>query len=287
MIKKKDQFEIELFKNFQHRKNLYDDIISFTVSSPLFSQEPKGMDFFSILLFESGSGTHTINSVEYPIQPHQLHMLHPGQVHSWNIHGDVKIHAIFVSGKLVSRFGNYYVYPVEFYKVNPVFNLSEEGYERLYYEFVGVIKEVEKKYSLREIVFSRLRIIAMIVSREAESKFIGDKMSTQDYQISRFILLVHGNFRSQRKVKFYAENLMITANYLNILCRKFLGMTATQFISQQIINEMKSEMLISNKSIKQIASEMNFIDLSTFSTYFKSNTGMSPSEYINFNKEIG
>ncbi len=64
-------------------------------------------------------------------------------------------------------------------------------------------------------------------------------------------------------------------------------MTATEFISQEIINETKSEMLISNKTIKQIAGEMNFTDLSTFSTYFKSSTGMSPSEFLIYSKELG
>lgn len=266
---------------------MYDDIISFTVDRPTISKEQKGMDFFSLLLFESGAGKHTINGTAYQILPRQLHILYPQQLHSWDIHGDVKIHVIFVSWKLFSRFDNYFVFPVEFYKTNSVIDLTAAGYQGLLNEFIGIRDEVEQRNSLREIVFSKLRIMALLISREAGTKFTQINKGTQDMLITRFILFVHANFRSQRKVSFYAEQLMITSNYLNTICRKFLGMTATEFISQEIINETKSEMLISNKTIKQIAGEINFTDLSTFSTYFKSSTGMSPSEFLIYNKELG
>jgi len=283
---KKDQHEIELYKDFQERRNLHEDVISFTVNYPLYAQEPKGLDFFSLLLFESGSGTHTIDGIAYKIEPKQLHFLYPGQLHSWNIYGDVKIHVVFVSGKIFSRFGNYFVYPIEYFKNNPIVNLGKECYSNIFREVLGIKNEVRIKEGLREIVFSRLRIIAMLVGREIRKTFEDKKYGKNDATIARFTLLVNSNFRQQRKVQFYASTLMITANYLNILCNKHLGMTAKAFIAQEIINEMKSELLISKKPIKQIASEMNFIDLSTFSTYFKTHTGYSPSDYVMFNKEL-
>ena len=47
--------------------------------------KPHKHDFFIINLFDTASGVHTIDSIDYPIKDHQIHVLFPGQMHKWHI----------------------------------------------------------------------------------------------------------------------------------------------------------------------------------------------------------
>ena len=38
--------------------------------------------FFELIYIETGAGVHTVDFVDYPIQPHTVFLLSPGQVHN-------------------------------------------------------------------------------------------------------------------------------------------------------------------------------------------------------------
>jgi len=80
-------------------------------------------------------------------------------------------------------------------------------------------------------------------------------------------------------IAFYAEKLHISPNYLNILCKKNLKISATQLIHQRISIEAKRLLQSTERSIKEIAFELGFADQAYFSNFFKQQTGASPSDF--------
>lgn len=56
-------------------------------------------------------------------------------------------------------------------------------------------------------------------------------------------------------------------------------MTANSFIAKEVLNEVKHELIISKKSIKEIALELKFNDIAGFSNYFKRHAGISPRQF--------
>ena len=65
--------------------------------------------------------------------------------------------------------------------------------------------------------------------------------------------------------------------------KKVSGKAAKEWIDEAITTRIKVELKHSDKSIAQIAYDLNFPNPSFFSKYFKRMTGMTPHEYITLN----
>lgn len=103
--------------------------------------------------------------------------------------------------------------------------------------------------------------------------------------IIRFLKLVAQHFHTTREVSFYAQQLCITTTYLYKLTHKRWNLSPKELIDQQTICEIKTLLLSTDMSIKEIATTLHFEDTSYMCRYFKQRTGLSPMEYKNGTKK--
>ncbi|MDE7096773.1 MAG: AraC family transcriptional regulator [Muribaculaceae bacterium] len=106
-----------------------------------------------------------------------------------------------------------------------------------------------------------------------------DTKEHQSDVMDRFLTLVKNNYKEERTVEFYADNMNITAKYLTTVIKKVSGKSALQWIQEYVILDAKTQLSNSMNSIKQISYDLNFPTQSFFGRYFKRATGMSPLEY--------
>lgn len=66
----------------------------------------------------------------------------------------------------------------------------------------------------------------------------------------------------------YAGMLHITPGHLNKICKQHLKKNASSIIKERILLEAKRIVLYSDKTITEIAYELNFEDSSNFSRFF-------------------
>ena len=97
--------------------------------------------------------------------------------------------------------------------------------------------------------------------------------------IIRFSDLVENNFREQRSVKFYADQLNMHPNYLNSLVKKDTGKTAKESIQNRLLVEIKYLLHTTNLSIKEISGNMGFKDPNYFTSFFTRLEKVSPGNY--------
>lgn len=97
--------------------------------------------------------------------------------------------------------------------------------------------------------------------------------------VSRFKQLVTENFTRLHMVSDYAGMMKITPKYLNQVVKQIIGVTAKQVIQEQIIIQARKELKFSNRSIKEIAYLLGFLDPFHFSSFFKELTGTPPTQY--------
>ncbi|WP_418379352.1 helix-turn-helix domain-containing protein [Alistipes finegoldii] len=95
----------------------------------------------------------------------------------------------------------------------------------------------------------------------------------------QFTHLLGEHFREKRSVGFYARQLCITPKYLTTLIKRISGQSVSEWIDNYVILEAKTLLKYSTMSIQEIAYYLNFPNQSFFGSYFKRNTGMSPSQY--------
>ncbi|UYW02414.1 AraC family transcriptional regulator [Flavobacterium agricola] len=241
--------------------------------------KPHKHDFFIIVLFEQAQGKHKIDFIEYEIASKQVHVLFPGQVHEWHIEEDSKGYQLMIDQVFFERFSPYLRFSVTNYINNPSIALSDSSFELLKYEFESIKNEIETKNPLQDVIYARASVIAAVVSKEAENLFKDAKIFQANPRLAKFNSLIDKHFKEEKFVAFYAEKLHISANYLNILCKKHLKISATQLIQKRVVLEAKRLLQSTDLTIKEIAFELGFVDHAYFSNFFKSQTKITPTQF--------
>ena len=95
---------------------------------------------------------------------------------------------------------------------------------------------------------------------------------------NRFMMLMERDYKQSRDVNYYAEKMSITSKYLTNIVRQVAGHTPKTIIDQYVILQLKMQLHRSSQSIKEIAWEYHFTDVSFFCRYFKKHTGLTPQQ---------
>lgn len=242
-------------------------------------EKPHKHDFFIIILFDRAKGTHSIDFQDYIINNKQIHVLFPDQVHKWYIEPNSTGYQLMIDKIFFERFAPYFRFSFTNYINHPVIALTENVFKLLKYEFEAIKDELQSDHSLQDIISARAAVIAAIVSKTAEDLFTNAKVFQSNPRLAKFHLLIDQFFKEEKSVTFYAEKLNISANYLNILCKKNLKVSATQLIQQRVLLEAKRMLQSTDLSIKEIAFELGFVDHAYFSNFFKGQTKYTPTEF--------
>lgn len=97
----------------------------------------------------------------------------------------------------------------------------------------------------------------------------------------QFIDLVSAEYKSVRKVAYYANKLCLTPKYLSGIVKEVGGKTASQWVDDFVILEAKALLKSSDMNVQQISEALHFANQSFFGKYFKHYVGISPKEYRN------
>lgn len=94
-----------------------------------------------------------------------------------------------------------------------------------------------------------------------------------------FVLQLQQSVMSNRSVEYYAQLSNLSVGYFSSVIRKTAGVSPSRIIAAFTIARAKILLGQSKKTIKEIASEMNFPEQYTFRKYFKQHTGLAPTAY--------
>ncbi|SDD70314.1 helix-turn-helix domain-containing protein [Niabella drilacis] len=242
---------------------------------------PERRDCFILMLFEDGKGVNVIDHADHKVAPLQMHLCFPGQVHHWHLDKTTSGHIMILSEDMYDTLASYFKFPISFYKKKPQAPLTRDIFNTLVHEIQYIQAELYTVHRLLAVVYSRIRIISLVIERavyQASENPIG--LDSRPV-LEQFQSLIRTHFEKHRAVQFYADRLFITANYLNILCRRHYGKSSADLINSEVIREIKLLLTTSSKSIKEIAGRLHFNEVSYFSTFFKRYTGLTPMQYRN------
>lgn len=160
---------------------------------------------------------------------------------------------------------------------------SEQDVATKYIELIGKVLSSDmtfKKESICTIMASVFYMLAGIWSRKQESQNVVPQTTSRSRMIfDQFIKLVSEYHTKYRNVGFYADKLCLTPKYLSKLIKDVSGRSAPDWIDSYVILEAKNLLKYSNVAIKEIVYTLNFPNQSVFYKFFKSRTGMTPSDY--------
>ena len=142
------------------------------------------------------------------------------------------------------------------------------------------MRATDNKFSrdiVRTLILAMFYDLSNVIVRlqESESK----KQTRADSIFTQFIRLVELNFRKERRVGWYAEQLCITPKYLSETVKNVSNRTPNEWIDSYVSLELRVLLKSTTKSIKEISDDMNFPNQSFLGKFFREHVGVSPSAY--------
>ncbi|MGN0214038.1 MAG: helix-turn-helix domain-containing protein [Muribaculaceae bacterium] len=174
------------------------------------------------------------------------------------------------------------------HRISPLIHIDDDFMHLLeQYEKV-LLKRVNMEYRghMFEAVVTHLTLAFLAeLSCYAEKEGLENNDSTMpvrqcDVLFKKLITMVNNNISSNatpnRSIQFYATELNVTPKYLTHVCKLCSGQTAKELIDSILINRIEYLLLRSDLSVKEIAMQLGFPDVSNFGRYVKSKLGVSP-----------
>ena len=97
--------------------------------------------------------------------------------------------------------------------------------------------------------------------------------------INKFWSLLMKNSPNEKEVRFYADALSITPDYLYKVCRRIYGISPKALIDQQLAVEIKTLLSDTEMTVREIADRLCFEDDSYMCRFFRRATGLSPIQF--------
>lgn len=167
---------------------------------------------------------------------------------------------------------------------NPVFRPADKESEMLvgWWHHMEWISNMKDAGIREEMLKNNIRNLLIATDAEiagGKADVLRNERSHAWGLITRFFKLISVHCHDIREVRFYADKLSITTTYLYKLCRKNFQLSPKDFIDRQTVTEIKTYLVNTDLSVKQIAVNMQFEDVSYMCRYFRRHTGLSLVEY--------
>lgn len=264
-------------KDLDWEDQLCEDIVYIPVAGASEESNFRAPDSFVFIFFEKCKGVHSVDFIEYEEKDNQIHISFPGQIHSWKTEDGAVGHKLIISRRFVETHLLGTVFSLQHINTLPVIDIPKYQSDKLRNEFTLLFTEIGDCSIPNKIAHLRTQLIINLISNLIESK----KASENNRNIKTPIVfhyydLIENYFIESKSVRFYADKLAVTPNYLNILVKAETGQTAKDIIDARVVLEAKRRLLGTNESIKEISFDLGFSSISFFYDYMFRKTGLYP-----------
>lgn len=252
-----------------------------------FIQKPHKHDFYILVVFTQGNGSHTIDFKTYDVASGSVFFLSPGQVHSWELSADSDGYILFFSADFYSatfsrkRLNEYSLF-------NSILEFPRMDIDSIKArEITSFLEKIAKENSeptlfTKDLLRNYIDVLLVLLYRVKNSELSFSKKEKLSHnQFQELELLIDTHFKKHREVSFYADQMNISMKQLNTICKNTVSKTSSQLILDRVILEAQRLLTHSDLNISEIAYSLEFDDASYFSRLFKKKTGYTPEQFRN------
>lgn len=173
------------------------------------------------------------------------------------------------------------------YAVGEALHLSDKEESMI----TAIAKNMEQEYHAnidrfsKSVIVAQLELLLTYADRFYQRQFITRQVSGHDV-LNRFDDLVSAYFTSGAltakglpTVAHIAEALHLSPNYLSSLLKSITGQSTQQHLHDRLIGLAKEKLSTTSLTVSEIAYELGFEHLASFSKLFKTKTNLSPLEF--------
>lgn len=265
-----------------------------------FSEEEKGQklsaifDFYTIAIKRNLSGKLQYGQQQYDFDEGVMSFVAPNQVFGIEVYQEkidnqsgwlLMIHPDFLWSTSLAK--NIKKYEYFDYKVNEALFLSEKEETIIN----NIVENIKQEYHAnidrfsQDIIVSQIGTLLNYAERFYQRQFITRKVTNHQI-LDRLETLVSDYFnngdlatKGLPTVQYISDNLNISPSYLLSLLKTLTGLTTQQHLHEKLIDKAKEMLSTTDLSISEIAYELGFEHLQSFSKLFKAKTKFSPMKF--------
>lgn len=246
-------------------------------------------DTHVIVICLAGCAQCSIEGREYRIARGDMLICYPMLfVNSAMVNLDFRCRGLILSPRYLERMfvvgGNYWDVSMVLQRT-PVLHLDDEEMANILFDFDIIKRKLTQngmphyRQSIQLLLQSLLyefydRLTPRLQLSEEQYTY-----TSAESLFKRFGALLSRESPRRRDVRYYATALCITPKYLSSICKRQSGKTATELINATTLSYVRNMLLSSDKTVKQIAADAGFSNLSFFGKYVRRELGMSPRDF--------
>ena len=244
-------------------------------------------DFFSFYFFRRANGYVLLNFRKIELRDDMVLLLSPHQQQEWHVdEAELDYTFLIFREDFMRTFiaDKFFVYRLLYYYQTDtppyLFAAPEELAE--YMRLLGKIKQellhpVADTYNL---IVSVLYYLLVVINRAyAKTYRLPVEVPKNNYAF-QFKDLLEKHIHTVQRVQEYADMLRVSRITLNNSVMAQFGVSATHLLKQRLLEELKNELLFSDRNVSQLADEFHFSDPSHLMRFFKQQTGKTFTQYI-------
>ena len=286
--KELNEITINSTKSIYPCSGIDDDLLLFDkIEDMPFPNEPRRIRCILLALCLKGRAQYSVNTKKHEVEENDIIIINEGQVtDDYLISRDFKGIGLMISSEFfkeiikdVHELSSLFL----FSRSHPVCTLKKNEVDNIidYYRILKHKLEDTSHHFRKETVRSLLTTMIYDLSNVIYNiQNYNDKKQTRaEHIFTEFIHLLEQNFKKERRVSWYGQQLCISPKYLSETIKQISHHTPNEWIDNYVTLEIRVLLKNSTKSIKEIAQELHFPNQSFLGKYFKEHVGKSPSEY--------
>ncbi len=245
-------------------------------------------DYFEIMFLKKAKGELILNQQKISLTDNSVIFISAFQERSWRLDPDQLefttvifreefLNEFFADKLFTYRLHYFYQlsYPLSIVMTTDDLNKSWKLLQEIKVELTRVRRD--SAHIIRSLLYYFLQTLNRIYS-DANNIF-GDK--TEVNYAFQFKKLLEVNIREKQRIHDYAQMMHISRVSLNKAVKSQFNVTATQMVKQRLLFEIQNMLVHSGKTVGEIAFELNFSEPNHLMRFFKSQTNLTISQYIN------
>jgi AraC-like DNA-binding protein/mannose-6-phosphate isomerase-like protein (cupin superfamily) len=231
-------------------------------------------DFYELYYLERGERCHMIQDKLYFIHSGQFVFFPPYVMHHSYGEKDIPFKRIVLyfrpteiqSSRLIEAFGG----------SGQVYTAESDHRLSIHQLFKMILQEEENTSSFKdEYMHTLLNLLLLSIKRQGSQTV----QQVKQTRIGQIVDYIHKHYFDNISLEDLSKEFYVSPYYLCREFKKCTNRTIIQYINITRIMNAQTKIMETNKSITEIANETGFSNITHFNRIFKSNTGITPSEY--------
>lgn len=278
-------YNIDTFHAGEQDHSFYANTFSEHLKHHHFVNTPHKHDFFLVILFTKGHGSHQVDFTTYPVKPGSVFILSPGQSHNWELSKDIDGYVFFHTRDF---YDSYYqsekIQDYPFFRSvhhTPLIVLRHKQQDKVKHLFTEILEEY---YGRKPMRLQKLRILVALFYINVSRYYLpgAPEAGGQHYldQVRKLEGLIDLHFKTEKSPAFYAGLMNLSERHLNRMCKTSLHKSVSELIADRIVLEAKRMLAGHGCTVAGVADELGYLDQSYFARFFKKKSGETPSGFV-------